>query len=79
MDKLKSKIAKGGRIIIPAKLRELFNLKIGEEIIFSPMEDSILLVNKKQGTKIIQSICKSYCGKDSLSDELIADRREKKE
>ncbi len=79
MNDLKSRITEGGRIIIPAKLRKLFNLKIGEEIILRPMEDSILLVNKKQATKIIQSICKKHSGEDSLADELILERKKEKE
>ncbi len=79
MSELKSKITEGGRIIIPAKLRKMFNLKIGEEVILRPMEDSILLVNKRQTTKMLQSICKKYSGENSLADELIAERKLEKD
>lgn len=79
MSELKSKITEGGRIIIPAKLRKMFNLKIGEEVILRPMEDSILLVNKRQTTKMLQSICNKYSGEASLAEELIAERKLEKD
>lgn len=37
MSDLKSRIAEGGRVIIPAKLRKQYGLKIGEEVILRPI------------------------------------------
>ena len=79
MQVLKTRITEGGRVVIPAKLRKQFNLKIGQEIILSLIGDSIVLLNKKQALKIVQSIFKMYSSKKSLAKELLAERRKEKE
>jgi len=75
MNDIKTKITEGGRIVIPAKLRKLLDFNIGDEIILRQLEDSILILNKRQATKMIQSIAKKYSGKLSLADALISERR----
>ena len=70
-------IRKGGRLVVPVKLRKALNIKAGDEIVARLENDSIRLIPVQQAVKLAQKAVKQYVPKGvSLVDELIKARRE---
>jgi len=78
MLEVQSKIGAGGRVIIPAALREALNLSIGDEI-FLHLEDGEIHITTPQQAlrKIREKLAKLQTKPQEFSfvDELIAERR----
>ncbi len=53
MIRLKSKIRKRGRVVIPKPIRDIFSLGAGEEISFR-VEDEKIIIEVKDGEKVLQ-------------------------
>lgn len=72
----KAKLDAGGRILIPAHLRQLFNLQSGDEILLSTEGDRItLLTVEKRLEEIQQKLNNVVPPEVSLTDEVIEMRR----
>ncbi len=74
---LRSKIAKGGKIAIPAFFRKQLGLKEGEEILFDLQDHKIVITSIKSTLQTVRDKINQYHPQDeSLVDKLIATRRE---
>lgn len=72
------KMSQGGRVVIPAELREKLNLHQGDELVFEERDGELVLSSKRQRLKKIQEECfrlLSVGESVGLVDELIAERR----
>ncbi len=70
-------IGKGGRLVVPVKLRKALNLKAGDEIVARLENDSIRLIPVQQAVTLAQKVVRQYVPQGvSLVDELIKARRE---
>jgi len=73
---VRTKLAEGGRIVIPAEFRQALGMKIGDELILSLRDGELRIITWQQAVKRIQEIVRRYVPEgQSLADELIADRR----
>lgn len=73
----RTRIRKGGRLIVPMKLRKALNLKAGDQVLMRLEKDSIRLIPMQQAVGLAQQAVKQYVPKGvSLVDELIKERRE---
>ena len=48
------KMSQGGRVVIPAELREKFNINQGDELVFEERDGELILSTKRQRLKKIQ-------------------------
>jgi AbrB family looped-hinge helix DNA binding protein len=70
-------IHKGGRLVVPVKLRRALNLKIGDELVVRLEDNSIRLIPAQQAVHLAQTTIRQYVPKGvSLVDELIKARQE---
>jgi AbrB family looped-hinge helix DNA binding protein len=70
-------IRKGGRLVVPVKLRKALNIKAGDEVVVRLENDSIRLIPAQQAVNRAQKAVKQYVPQGvSLVDELIRSRRE---
>ncbi|MCX6038172.1 MAG: AbrB/MazE/SpoVT family DNA-binding domain-containing protein [Chloroflexi bacterium] len=70
-------IGKGGRLVVPVKLRKALNIKAGDEIVARLENDSIRLIPVQQAVNLAQKVVRQYVPQGvSLVDELIKARRE---
>jgi AbrB family looped-hinge helix DNA binding protein len=73
----RTKIAAGGRIVIPAAARRAAGLDVGDEVIVRVEDGEIRIMSLQRAISRAQAIVRSYIPADrSLVDELIAERRE---
>jgi AbrB family looped-hinge helix DNA binding protein len=72
-----TRMSENGRIVIPVAMREKLGLKSGDAVVLT-FEDGRLILQSYEATlQDIQQRIRALVGPDrSLSDELIADRRE---
>ena len=76
MNQVKTKLAEGGRIVIPAEYRQALGLQVGDEVILRLEEGTLRIFTPKQAIKYAQELLRPYLPEGrSLSDELIAERR----
>ena len=74
---IRVQIRKGGRLVVPVKLRKALNIKAGDEIVARLENDSIRLIPVQQAVKLAQKAVRQYVPQGvSLVDELIKARRE---
>ena len=72
----KSKIAKGGKVSIPAAYRKSLRLKEGDEIIFNLNNNELTLIPIKTSLQKVREMINQYHDPNtSLVDKLIAERR----
>ena len=70
-------IRKGGRLVVPVKLRKALNIKAGDEVVVRLENDSIRLIPMQRAVNLAQTIVKQHVPEGvSLVDELIKARRE---
>jgi len=76
-----TRIANGGRIVIPAEYRRALGVKEGDEVIVKLVDDEVLITTRLQELRRAQAIVAKYAEDDSgsWSDELIAERRAESE
>lgn len=73
----RAKLDRGGRMVIPANFRKALGIENGDEMVLHLEEDSIRLISLQEAVRQAQDKVKKYIPSTiSLSDELIAERRE---
>ena len=79
MKAVRTKLGKGGRVIIPTAFRQNFHLKTGDDIILHMEDNLIYLTTAEQALRTLQNKVKNYINTTgqniSLTDELITMRR----
>ena len=79
MSAIRTKLGKGGRVIIPATFRQNLHLEAGDDIILHMQENTIHITTLNQALHKLQAKVKNYANAAgehiSLVDELIAMRR----
>lgn len=76
MSEIRTKVAEGGRIVIPAEYRQALDLHVGDEVILRLEEGTLRIFTSSQAIKYAQELLRPYLPRDrSLSDELSAERR----
>lgn len=72
-----SRIGAGGRLVLPAQVRDRLHLDEGSEVVIEVVDDSLRISSLKQTIQEIQTYCRQFIGKEeSVVDELIRERRE---
>jgi AbrB family looped-hinge helix DNA binding protein len=73
----KTKLGKGGRIVIPTEYRRELGVEPGDEVILHLDEEGLRLYTPAQAVARAQSLVRRYVPNErSLSEELISERRE---
>ncbi len=76
MTEIRTKLAEGGRIVIPAEYRKALGLHVGDEVILRLEEGEVRLLTPRQAIRRAQAVVRRYVGeRRSLVEELIAERR----
>lgn len=77
---VKTKVTEGGRIVIPAKMREAMGIKVGKNVTLIMKNDSLEITTRDKAIRKIDEFMKPYIvhGR-SVVDELIAERRQEAE
>ena len=77
MAAIKTKLGKGGRVVIPAEYRKRLGIKPGDEIIVSFKDGAIKITTIREAVRRAQEIVRRFVPEGRmLSDELIRERRE---
>ena len=79
MKAVRTKLGKGGRVIIPTAFRQNLHLETGDDIILYMEDNLIYLTTAEQALRTLQNKVKNYINTTgqniSLTDELITMRR----
>ncbi len=76
MEQTTTKIAPGGRVVIPAKFRKQLGLRAGDEVILRMEDGQVTLFTREMALKRLQKyVCDLVPPEVSLSEELVRDRR----
>ena len=74
---IKTQITRGGRIVLPARLRKALEIQVGDEVVLRLEDGSIRLIPLRQAVAFAQKAVRQFVPKGtSLVDELIQARRE---
>jgi AbrB family looped-hinge helix DNA binding protein len=77
---IRTKVAEGGRVVIPAEYRRAMGLSVGDEVVLRLEGDELRLTTMDQAIARAQSIVRKYVPEGrSLVDELLAERRREAE
>lgn len=80
MPQVRTKLAEGGRIVIPAEYRQAMGLKVGDDVILQLEGEDLRIFTLSQAIKRSQELVSRYIPQDrSLADELVAERRKEVE
>ena len=75
IDKIKTIVREGGRVVIPARYRKAIGIKPGDELTLVLEEGEIKIITSRQAIKRAQALVRRYVPKGrSLSKELIQER-----
>ena len=70
-------VAAGGRIVIPAEVRERLGMEVGAELVLTVQDDHATLINARAARRKAREGVRRYVNpKASLSRELMAQRKE---
>lgn len=70
------KVSEGGRVVIPAELREKYGINVGDAVMWQDTEQGLVLVSRRAAIRRIQARVAPYrIPGQSVVDELIAERR----
>jgi len=73
---IRTKIGEGGRVIIPAIIREKLHMSVGDEVILHVKEEELCITTVEQALhKLREKVKKHSRGKTYLVDELFITRR----
>lgn len=74
---LQMKMSEGGRVVIPAEIRQSLGLKEGDAVLFEERNGEVLITTKKARLERARAMFRKYvpAGGPSIVDELIAERR----
>jgi AbrB family looped-hinge helix DNA binding protein len=71
-----TKIGEGGRVVIPAEVRQALGLKSGSQVLLSVEDGELHILTTRQATRRAQKLAEPYIQPGvSVVDELIAERR----
>ena len=71
-----TKIAEGGRIVIPAEYRRALGVEVGDEVILRMADGEVHILTRAQAIKRAQALVRKHVPKRrSLVHELIQERR----
>lgn len=74
------RLAWGGRVVIPAQVRERLGLKVGNELILTVEDDHAILMNVKTARcQARRQVARYVPSKISLSEELRTERKKEAE
>lgn len=74
---VKTKIGEGGRIVIPARLRQAIGVEIGDKVTVSVKDNTLRITTQKEALRRLQALVRKHVPEGvSIVDELIRDRRE---
>ena len=77
MASIKTKIAEGGRVVVPAKYRKALDLKPGDDVILVLEDGEVRITTLPRVIQRAQEIVRRYIPEGrSLVDELIRERRD---
>ncbi len=70
------RVADGGRIVIPAEVRERLGLEVGADLVMTVEDDRATLMNAKAARRRARQRVRRYVAPGaSLSEELMAQRK----
>lgn len=73
---IQMKMSEGGRVVIPAEIRQSLGLKEGDAVLFDLRDGEVVLTTRLEQIKRAQALVRKYVPTGvSLADELIAERR----
>jgi AbrB family looped-hinge helix DNA binding protein len=76
MSEKRTKIGRGGRVVIPSRYRRAAGLKEGDEVILTLDETGLRILTPGQAIKQAQDLVRKYIpAGESLADELVTERR----
>ena len=74
------RVADGGRIVIPAEVRERLGLEVGSDLVMTVEDDHATLMGAKAARRKARRRVRRYIPADaSLSEELMAERKKEAE
>lgn len=77
MQAIKTKISEGGSVVIPSEYRKQLGLEVGYVVMIQIVDGEMRIFTLAQAIKRAQDIIRRYVPEGrSLSDELIAERRQ---
>lgn len=72
----KVRVSQGGRIVIPASIRECLNMNVGEEVLVTVKGNHATLMNTKAARQKAQErVCRYIPPNVDLAKELMAERK----
>ncbi len=76
MNGVSTRIADGGRLVIPVELRRALGLEIGDEVIIRVEDNELRILTRAEAVKRAQGMVRRHVKEGrSLVDELSAERR----
>ena len=76
MNTVRTKLASGGRVVIPAEFRQALGLNEGDVLTLKLEDNEIRLYTFEEGIRRAQALVREFVPEGvSLVDELIAERR----
>ncbi len=75
MSSLTAQVSAGGRIVIPAEIRQKMGIHSGDQVILSYHDGELHIATRKQRLQQAKDIVKVSAGNISLVDELVKERR----
>jgi AbrB family looped-hinge helix DNA binding protein len=75
---LQFRVSEGGRVVIPAELREKYRIQVGDTVVWRDDADGLRLTSRLADIRRAQALVakRRKSGQGSLVDELIRERRE---
>ncbi|GMV44014.1 MAG: hypothetical protein AMXMBFR64_57300 [Myxococcales bacterium] len=72
-----ARLGAGGRVVIPGEFRRALGLRVGDEVVVVLEADGLRVMSSASAVRRAQALIAPFVPVDvSLSDELIAERRE---
>jgi antitoxin PrlF len=76
MAQVRTKVAEGGRIVIPAEFRRALGLRVGDEVILDLGEGQVTMLTPMQAIRRAQEAVRKHVPEGHrMVDDLIAERR----
>ena len=73
---MQTTIGDNGRLVIPAKIRQALQLRSGDAVVLSVVENELRIVSLREAARRSQAIIRKHGAEGvSLSKELLAERR----
>lgn len=75
-ERAKTRVAQGGRVVIPASVRRQLGLVVGAEVVITVEDDHAVVANAKSARRRAKQLVRRMVPKEvSLSNELMAERK----